>query len=81
MRDYIEKINKSIDVLILLLYVAIKDLLKWSLAFIVQSIGLLLSLIGLLPEKMHEHNIVSIELLKLLAKGMGDIRNEIDNKD
>lgn len=81
MRDYIEKINISIDVLILLLYVSIKDLLKWSLAFIAQSIGLLLSLVGLLPEKMHEHNKLSIELLKMLAKGMGGIRNEIDNED
>lgn len=71
MRDYIEKINTSLDVLSLLLYVAIKDLFKWSLAFVAQTIGLFLSLVGLLPEKMHEHNKLSIELLKMLAKGMG----------
>lgn len=81
MRNYVEKINTSIDVLILSLYVAFKDLFKWSLAIVVQTIGLFLSVLGLLPEKMHEHNKFSIEMLKLLAKGMGDIKNAIDNKD
>lgn len=81
MRDYIEKINISIDVLILVAYFLIKDACKWSVVLLIQTGALILSLLGLMSDGVHEHNKRSKILLQFLNKGMRSVDYEVDNKD
>lgn len=81
MMRYFEKVNTALDVLILVGYFLIKDAFKWSIVLLIQSGALILSLLGLMSDGVHEHNKRSKILLQFLNGKMKGDSYEFNEED
>ena len=81
MMKYFEKINIALDVLILVTYFLIKDACKWSVVLLIQTGALILSLLGLMSDGVHEHNKRSKILLQFLNGKMKGDSYEFNEED
>ena len=80
-KKYFKNINTALDVLILISYIIIRDLFKWSLVILIQILALILALLGLMTEGTRIHNEKTLVLLKLLTRKMEDFRDEFDKEN